>query len=130
MENAASLIYWGTFVGVAYEMYKQSPVSPVTPADFPAGWERIANLTMTPYLASIHEKEFGGYIARSAADPLQLAVVIRGTESALDWLSDFEFAMETFKEVPGSGKTEQGFTNLYRSMTVQYADPSIPSQSL
>lgn len=133
MENQVKmdqLIYWGKFVEVAYEMYAQNPISPSTPTDFPLGWERVANLTMTPRLESFKEKEFAGYIARSLENPMQQAVVIRGTESGLDWLSDFEFELESFHEVPNSGKTEAGFTNLYRSMTVEYADANIPSQLL
>ncbi|WP_127494905.1 lipase family protein [Paenibacillus glycanilyticus] len=133
MSNTISmekLIDWGHFVKVAYEMYAQNHLSPVKPADFPAGWELVANLTMTPHLEKMQEREFGGFIARSADNPLQQAVVIRGTESPLDWLSDFEFILETFHEVPDGGKTEQGFTNLYRSMMVEYADASIPSETL
>lgn len=128
--NTAAYIPWGKLVEVAYAMYKQSPTSPQTPSDFPADWELIANLTMTPSLESIREREFAGFIARSAADPLLQAVVIRGTESKLDWLMDAEFSLETFGEVPGGGKTERGFTNLYRTMMVEYADASMPSQSL
>lgn len=124
------LIDWGHFVKVAYEMYAQNHLSPVKPADFPAGWELVANLTMTPYLEKLKEKEFGGFIARSLDNPLQQVVAIRGTESSLDWLSDFEFVLETFHEVPNGGKTESGFTNLYRSMMVEYADTSIPTQTL
>src|SRR5690242_8589404 len=103
-------IEWGNFVKVAYQMYGQNHLSPVTPANFPSGWNRIANLTMTPRLESLKEKEFAGYIAQSVADPKLQAVVIHGTETGLDWLSDFEFGLETFHEVPGSGKTESGFT--------------------
>jgi triacylglycerol lipase len=76
------------------------------------------------------EKEFAGYLAKSITNPLQQAVVIRGTESALDWLADFEFVLESFPEVPHSGKTERGFTNLYRSITIDNKDSSIPSQTL
>lgn len=128
--NMEPFIFWGKFVEVAYKMYAQNPVSPSTPPDFPSGWERVANLSMTPRLESFKEKEFAGYIARSLDNPLQQAVVIRGTESGLDWLSDFEFVLESFHEVPHSGKTERGFTNLYRSMTIEYEDTSLPSQSL
>lgn len=128
--NMEPLIDWGKFVGVAYEMYKINHRSPGTPADFPAGWERIANLTMTPRLESIKEKEFAGYIAQSLSDATLQAVVIHGTESSLDWLMDFEFELETFHEVPNGGKTEVGFTNLYRGMNVVYVDPSRPSELL
>jgi triacylglycerol lipase len=102
------LIQWGKLVEVAYEMYKQKSLAPSMPADFPSGWERIANLTMKPRLETLKEKEFAGYIIRSAANPLLQTVVIRGTESGLDWLSDFEFILERFHEVPGSGKPSRG----------------------
>ncbi|MFC4100697.1 lipase family protein [Paenibacillus xanthanilyticus] len=128
--NMAAYIPWGELVAVAYAMYKQNHTTPQTPPDFPQDWERIANLTMTPSLESIREREFAGFIARSKRDPLLQAVVIRGTESKLDWLMDAEFLLETFREVPGGGRTERGFTNLYRTMTVEYADASIPPQSL
>ncbi|WP_202113250.1 lipase family protein [Paenibacillus sp. MMS18-CY102] len=121
--SMAAAIAWGQFVEVAYQMYASDKINPPTPANFPAGWERVANLTMTPRLELIHEREFAGFIAQSATDPMQQIVAIRGTESGMDWMSDFEFILETFHEVPGSGKTEQGFTNLYRSMLVEYADP-------
>ncbi|XEC93812.1 lipase family protein [Paenibacillus tarimensis] len=111
-------------------MYAQNPVSPSAPPDFPSGWQRIANLSMTPRLGAFKEKEFAGFIAGSLDNPLQQAVVIRGTESALDWLSDFEFVLESFHEVPNGGKTERGFTNLYRSMMIEYADSNVPSQPL
>lgn len=123
-------IVWGKFVKAAYQMYGQDHVSPSTPPDFPSGWERVANLMMTPRLESFKEKEFGGFIARSLDNPMLQVVALRGTESGLDWVSDFEFILETFHEVPNGGKTESGFTNLYRSMTVEYVDASQPSQSL
>ncbi|MFB9326662.1 lipase family protein [Paenibacillus aurantiacus] len=128
--NMGAYIPWGKLVEIAYAMYKQNPTAPQTPTDFPEDWERVANLTMTPSLESIREREFAGFIAQSKSNPQLQTVVIRGTESKLDWLMDVEFLLETFREVPGSGKTERGFTNLYRTMMVEYADASIPTQSL
>jgi hypothetical protein len=46
--NMEPFVFWGKLVEVAYEMYAQNPVSPATPPGFPSGWERVANLTMTP----------------------------------------------------------------------------------
>lgn len=128
--NMEPFIQWGKFVEVAYEMYKQNPVSPATPPNFPSGWERVANLSITPHLLTYKKKEFAGFIARSLDNPLQQAVVIRGTESGLDWLSDAEFLLESFHEVPHGGKTDKGFTDLYRSMTTEYEDASRPSEPL
>lgn len=85
---------------------------------------------MTPHLESIKKKEFAGYIASPVENPLQQIVVIRGTESGLDWLADFEFVLKSFHEVPNGGKTEIGFSNLYRSMKIEYEDPGMPGESL
>ncbi|CAH1224830.1 hypothetical protein PAECIP111893_05185 [Paenibacillus plantiphilus] len=126
----ASFISWGGFVEVAYDMYDSNSRNPITPANFPAGWNRIANVTMDPGVAIFKELEFAGFIAESIENPQHQVVVFRGTESVLDWLSDFEFILETFTEVPNAGRTEQGFTNLYRTMQVEYADASKPSVSL
>ena len=125
-----SYIFYGKLVEAAYEMYAQNSPAPSLPSDFPSGWERVANLTMTPYLESIKKREFAGYIASPVENPLQQIVVIRGTESGLDWLADFEFELKNFPEVPNGGKTEIGFSNLYRSMTVEYEDAGIPNESL
>ncbi|MBW7477288.1 lipase family protein [Paenibacillus oenotherae] len=125
-----TFIFWGEFVEIAYDMYNSNARQPVSPANFPAGWQRIANITMDPGILGMKDLEFAGFIAESIDNPLQQAVVFRGTESVLDWLSDFEFIMETFKEVPNAGETEQGFTNLYRSMKVQDVDASKPEVSL
>ncbi|MFD0586472.1 lipase family protein [Paenibacillus sp. GCM10027627] len=127
--NVNEYIQWGKFVAVAYEMYKQQTLNPAIPADFPTGWKRIANLTMDPASVKWNDIEFAGFIAESLDNPLLQAVVIRGTESPLDWLADFEFSLERFHEYPNAGQTEKGFTDLYRSMKVVY-DDGRPTESL
>ncbi|GIQ68812.1 lipase family protein [Xylanibacillus composti] len=117
-------VEWGRMVQVAYEMYGTHKLSPATPENFPSGWRHVANLTMAPHVFSYKEKEFAGFIAQSLLHPLHYAVAIRGTESPLDWLSDLEFVLEPFHEVPDAGKTEKGFTDLYRSMTVHNVEAS------
>ncbi|MCD1260088.1 lipase family protein [Paenibacillus athensensis] len=123
-------IFWGQFVQVAYEMYAQNHQNPPTPDNFPVGWQRVADLQMAPKLALLQEREFAGVLARSQADPLHWAVVFRGTESPMDWLADFEFKLETITEVPNGGRTEQGFTNLYRSVKLVFGDGATPDQPL
>lgn len=125
-----SFIYWGEFVEIAYDMYDSNTRNPVTPANFPAGWKRVANISVDPGIEVFRELEFAGFIAQSIAEPQHQAVIFRGTESALDWLSDFEFILEKFSEVPNAGRTEQGFTNLYRTSQVVFEDAGKPSVSL
>ncbi len=111
-------VEWGRMVQIAYQMYGTHKLSPPTPKDFPSGWRHVANMTMVPHFFSYKEQEFAGFIAQSLLLPQHYAIVFRGTESPMDWLSDAEFMLETFHEVPDAGKTEKGFTDLYRSVTV------------
>jgi hypothetical protein len=48
----------------------------------------------------------------------EFVVAIRGTEGIKEWVQDAHFGDVPFKEVPGAGCTEDGFTAMYRSMTV------------
>jgi len=45
-------------------------------------------------------------------------VAIRGTEGIKEWVQDVQFGDTTFRRVPGSGHTEDGFTAMYESMTI------------
>jgi triacylglycerol lipase len=108
----------GEFVQVAYQMYDDNPgnPNPPPPSYFPAGWNLVVNLSVDPVLGIFSQVEFIGFIAQSAADPLQYAIVFRGTQSDLDWISDFEFWMTPFTEVPNAGQAEHGFLAVYRTL--------------
>ncbi len=45
-----------------------------------------------------------------------VVIAIRGTEGIIEWLQDADFPQITCPVVPGSGKTEQGFTDVYMSL--------------
>jgi triacylglycerol lipase len=120
-------IYWGRFVQIAYEMYASNPVSPAPPSKFPEGWRLAANVTMYPHIKSFSKQEFAGFMAQSLDDPHHQLFAFRGTASRLDWLADFQFRLEPFDEVPGGSKTERGFSDLYRSMTISL--PPSPSSA-
>lgn len=45
-------------------------------------------------------------------------VAIRGTEGIKEWVEDAQFGDELFDRVPGAGRTEDGFTDMYKSMTI------------
>ena len=56
----------------------------------------------------------------------EVVVAIRGTEGIKEWVQDAQFGDVPFKEVDGAGCTEDGFTAMYRSMTVEEG-PDKPS---
>lgn len=45
-----------------------------------------------------------------------VVIAIRGTEGIIEWLQDADFPQIACPVVPGSGKTEQGFTDVYMSL--------------
>lgn len=48
-------------------------------------------------------------------------VAIRGTETIWEWLQDAYFLQKPFPFAPGVGNTEDGFTDMYESLTVASA---------
>ena len=60
-----------------------------------------------------------GFVAQSIADPDEFIIVIRGTVGVWEWIEDAKFLPQTFSAVPGSGLTEDGFTDMYNSFRVQ-----------
>jgi len=48
-------------------------------------------------------------------------VAIRGTVGILEWVQDVRFGLKPFTSVPGAGNTEDGFTDMYLSMTLGQA---------
>ena len=53
-------------------------------------------------------------------------IALRGTEGIHEWIHDAEFLMVPCPFLPGSGRTEDGFTAMYLSMTTSL-DPACPS---
>jgi len=121
-QELQTAIIWGELVQIAYDMYEQDPISPRVPDDFPSDWKIVATMIVEPGIKFFHKKEFIGYIAQSIHDQSHHTVIFRGTESFMDWIADFEFILEPFQDVPNGGKTESGFTNAYRSITVRFVD--------
>jgi hypothetical protein len=60
-----------------------------------------------------------GFVARAIASPDEFVIVVRGTEGILEWIEDARFLPETFSALPGSGLTEDGFTDMYNSFRVK-----------
>ncbi|MDR3773994.1 MAG: lipase family protein [Terracidiphilus sp.] len=73
---------------------------------------------LSPNIDPIKDVVSIGFVARSAAAAGEYVIVIRGTEGILEWLQDLKFLPEPFATVPGSGLTEDGFTDMYNSFRV------------
>jgi Lipase (class 3) len=58
-----------------------------------------------------------GIIAINDADPNDVFIAIRGTLTVWEWLQDAKFLLRPFSQVTGSGLTEDGFTDMYSSMS-------------
>lgn len=59
-----------------------------------------------------------GIVAQNTADNTDVFIAIRGTEGVWEWLQDFKFLPRSFPNVPGSGLTEDGFTDMYLSFSL------------
>jgi len=59
-----------------------------------------------------------GFIARSPAAPIEFVVSIRGTEGIWEWVQDARFLRIPCPFATGAGWTEDGFTDVYMSMSV------------
>lgn len=60
-----------------------------------------------------------GIVAVNDADATDVVIAIRGTESWQEWCQDFKFLYRTFPNVAHSGLTEDGFTDMYLSFSLQ-----------
>ncbi len=59
-----------------------------------------------------------GFVARSILAPDEYVIVVRGTEGIWEWVQDAKLLPVPFPNVTGSGLTEDGFTDMYRSFRV------------
>ena len=59
-----------------------------------------------------------GVVAKNTADPTDVYIAIRGTSNIWEWIQDCKFLPKPFSRVPGGGYTEDGFTDMYLSMSM------------
>jgi hypothetical protein len=57
-----------------------------------------------------------GVLAKSV-DGDNYVAAIRGTETIIEWIQDARFEKEPFSKVAGAGNTEDGFTDVYTSLS-------------
>jgi len=63
-----------------------------------------------------------GFVAKYKQSPYNYVVVIRGTQLAAEWNSDFEDQAVTYAEVQDGGKVVKGFYDLYESARLLVPD--------
>jgi Lipase (class 3) len=59
-----------------------------------------------------------GMVAQNKADDTDIVIAVRGTEGVWEWIQDVKFIPRPFPNVPGSGLTEDGFTDMYLSFSL------------
>jgi hypothetical protein len=109
-------IQYAQLVNAAYDAFAAK--QPVTP-----GYELLATIYAND-LATESNPGRGatrvkmGLILQAQAGG-EAVVAIRGTEGIKEWVQDAQFLDEPFTFVDGGGRTEDGFTDMYTSMTVE-----------
>jgi hypothetical protein len=123
---------YGFLVAFAEGMYVQGSS---TPRDEPriaaAGWDVVGHFlafdsvlpdpsVLPPGAANtlkLGQTVFYGFLAQKRADKTRYAAAIRGTSGFAEWVIDADFVPRDAPSVPGA-KVEQGFFNIYDSMTL------------
>lgn len=129
--NPTTAANYGAFVNAAYIMYGAQPnsVTP-TPKAIPSGYQVIDWIQMSDFVGNVTTVEFYGFIARNSNPPNEYVVAIRGTETATEWLDNFDFGFEPFSEVAGCGDVARGFNTIYQTIRVVSANVRMPSPSI
>jgi len=118
--SVPTAIVWGQLIKSAYSTYEadKDDKNPLTPTNLPSGWQVVANLQSDAVFGFISKVEFVGFVVQATNDPQQIGIVYRGTDCTMDWLEDFEALHTSFTDVPNGGRTEKGFTQMFRSIRV------------
>ncbi|MEN0054531.1 MAG: lipase family protein [Mucilaginibacter sp.] len=115
-------LHYGYFVKAAIEVHKAlknvlSPTQSQYP-EFPAGYTLIANIHMTDFFDKIKLPVYFGFIAVEDANPSNIVIAIRGTQSPMEWWDDFQIAPTPYPFAQNAGKVVTGFLKLYESLKV------------
>ncbi len=77
------------------------------------GYLTAANALFSAQTIQLGERVYFGFLANSIATPSQYVAVVRGTESAIEWLENLEGLLVPH---PLAGQVEQGFFSIYQSL--------------
>jgi hypothetical protein len=116
--NPKAAILYGQFVKAAYSMYDPATLTPPPSADFPAGYQLTAWVTMRDFILGSTDPVFYGFIAQSMTAATQFVLAIRGTSNGVEWWDDFNAAIKTPFKVPGCGSVGAGFARIYETLEV------------
>jgi hypothetical protein len=106
----------GQFATAAY-----APSSPPITYPIPFGYQLVQAIYGNDLATDIGGPKSTvpfGFIARSPAPSNDLLVSIRGTEGIWEWIQDARFLRIPCPFASGAGTTEDGFTDVYMSLTV------------
>jgi pimeloyl-ACP methyl ester carboxylesterase len=115
-------IQFAQLVNAGYLKFEGQPYT--TP-----GYKELATLYAND-LATLKNPDRGnnrviiGLVLQSDAG--EAVIVFRGTEGIKEWVQDAQFLTTPFREVPNAGGSEDGFTEMYRSTTVDDGAAAIP----
>lgn len=111
-----------TLCAFAEAAYKPGVLYPELPNEIAAEYDLIDHFTARDALLALQkfgygERVFYGWLLRSKKDPLQFVAVIRGTETAKEWLLDALAVLVNHVHL--------GFSSIHGSMEVGGAHPSV-----
>lgn len=89
------------------------------------GWTLKGYLTAVDAITGVGVRAYYGFLAQLKTDPSQaptFAIVVRGTESAIEWIKDAEFAQTPH---PVAGAVETGFWSIYETMRYRTLDGAV-----
>jgi hypothetical protein len=114
---------FGQLVNAAYDVFANEPA--VTP-----GFDVLATIVANDLATDMNplrgkQRVSIGLIFQEQGSG-NAVVAIRGTEGIKEWVQDANFGSMPFRRVAGAGCTEDGFTVMYESMTVELSTGVLP----
>ena len=107
---------YGACVEAAYRLFTPGVLNPPAGgAQLPAGWNVTTELTAIDRVGMKSDAEFFGFVLQ-ASDDGHVLLVIRGTDTLLEWLVDAEFKPCAFPGIAGGGLVEDGFCGVYSTL--------------
>ncbi len=105
----------------AEAMHDAGVANPPLDSRLTSSWSIIGYLTALDALFGAQDLNLGdrvyyGFVAQSLVDSMQYVAVIRGTESPVEWLEDFDAILV---RTPPVGSVSHGFWAIYASMRME-----------
>lgn len=107
--SVSEAVELGNLVLAAYDLYTQHDPPGFKP---PAPYTLVSKIYADDITDGVPDFKVFGFVAKSNSD---IVVAIRGTENIIEWVWNFEFALDSFPYA-AAGKTERGFTHFYSTL--------------